>query len=346
MPFVRLSALCLLALLATSLQAENIAATDPLFRETDALQVTLTAPLTTLLKERSTEEYAAAVFEVSDGDGDALSFDVKIRARGHLRHEICVVPPLLVNFKKSDVKGTLFHKQDKLKLVVHCGDSIRYEQALVREYLAYRILNLITPASFQARLLRVRYVDNEGKRKDQVRYAYFMEHKNRLGKRIDAKDLKIEETEIELLQPDHLNLTSVFQYFIGNTDFSPVAPSPYDECCHNYDLFKNDSELLVAIPYDFDQSGFINAPYAAPSEQFPITSVRQRIYRGRCVNNEHIPATLQRFQEIRESIFTLLQEHEGLTSMTRKSLLQYVENFYDIIDDPRKVEKYMTGKCI
>lgn len=346
MPFVRLSALCLLALLATSLQAENIAATDPLFRETDALQVTLTAPLTTLLKERSTEEYAAAVFEVSDGDGDALSFDVKIRARGHLRHEICVVPPLLVNFKKSDVKGTLFHKQDKLKLVVHCGDSIRYEQALVREYLAYRILNLITPASFQARLLRVRYVDNEGKRKDQVRYAYFMEHKNRLGKRIDAKDLKIEETEIELLQPDHLNLTSVFQYLIGNTDFSPVAPSPYDECCHNYDLFKNDSDLLVAIPYDFDQSGFINAPYAAPSEQFPITSVRQRIYRGRCVNNEHIPATLQRFQEIRESIFTLLQEHEGLTSMTRKSLLQYVENFYDIIDDPRKVEKYMTGKCI
>lgn len=346
MPFVRLSALCLLALLATSLQAENIAATDPLFRETDALQVTLTAPLTTLLKERSTEEYVAAVFEVSDGDGDALSFDVKIRARGHLRHEICVVPPLLVNFKKSDVKGTLFHKQDKLKLVVHCGDSIRYEQALVREYLAYRILNLITPASFQARLLRVRYVDNEGKRKDQVRYAYFMEHKNRLGKRIDAKDLKIEETEIELLQPDHLNLTSVFQYLIGNTDFSPVAPSPYDECCHNYDLFKNDSDLLVAIPYDFDQSGFINAPYAAPSEQFPITSVRQRIYRGRCVNNEHIPATLQRFQEIRESIFTLLQEHEGLTSMTRKSLLQYVENFYDIIDDPRKVDKYMTGKCI
>ena len=271
---------------------------------------------------------------------------MKIRARGHLRHEICVVPPLLVNFKKSDVKDTLFHKQDKLKLVVHCGDSIRYEQALVREYLAYRILNLITPVSFQARLLRVRYVDNEGKRKDQVRYAYFMEHKNRLGKRIDAKDLKIAATAVALLQPDHLNLTSIFQYFIGNTDFSPVAPSPYDECCHNYDLFKNDSELLVAIPYDFDQSGFINAPYAAPSEQFPITSVRQRIYRGRCVNNEHIPATLQRFQEIRESIFTLLREHQGLTSMTRKSLLQYVENFYDIIDDQRKVDKYMTGKCI
>ena len=346
MPFVRVSTLSLLALLATSLQAETIATPDPLFQDADALQVTLTAPLTTLIEERSNEEYVNAVFEYSETGGEASAFDVKIRARGHLRREICVLPPLLVNFKKSEVKNTLFHKQDKLKLVVHCGDSIRYEQALVREYLAYRVLNLLTPVSFQVRLLRVRYVDSEGKRKDQVRYAYFLEHKNRLGNRIGAKDIKIEETEVELLQPDHLNLTSVFQYLIGNTDFSPVAPSPYDECCHNYDLFDNESELLVAIPYDFDQAGFVNAPYAAPSEQFPITNVRQRIYRGRCVNNEFIPASLQSFQETYDSIYALLQEHEGLTSMNRRSLVQYVDNFFELIGDPRKVEKYISNKCI
>lgn len=346
MSFDRVLTLSLLALLAASSQAEDIAKPDPLFQDTDALQVTLTAPLTTLLKERSTEEYVAAVFEYAEGDSEPHTVDIKLRARGHLRREVCVVPPLLVNFKKSEVKNTLFHKQDKLKLVVHCGGSIRYEQALVREYLAYRILNILTPVSFQVRLLRVRYVDSEGKRGDQVRYAYLLEHKNRVGKRIDARDIKIEETEVELLQPDHLNLTSVFQFLIGNTDFSPVAPSPYDECCHNYDLYDNDSGLLVAIPYDFDQAGFVNAPYAAPSEQFPITSVRQRIYRGRCVNNDYIPASLQRFQDVRESIFTLLNEHEGLTSMTRKSLIAYVKNFYKLIDDPRKVEKYMTNKCI
>ena len=346
MPFDRVITLSLLTLLATSLQAQNIGEPDPLFRDTDVLQVTLTAPLTTLLKERSTEEYLKAVFEYTEAGEEPRTLDIKIRARGHLRHEICEVPPLRLNFKKSDVKDTLFHKQDKLKLVVHCGNSIRYEQALVREYLAYRIFNLLTPVSFQVRLLRVRYVDNEGKRSDQVRYAYLLEHKNRVGKRLDAKDIKIEETEVELLQPDHLNLTSVFEFLIGNTDFSPVAPSPYDECCHNYDLYDNDSGLLVAIPYDFDQAGFVNAPYAAPSEQFPITSVRQRIYRGRCVNNEHLPTSLQRFQEVREAIHVLVQEHEGLTSMTRKSLLQYVNNFYKLIDDPRKVEKYMTNKCI
>lgn len=346
MPLTRVSTLLLLVLIATPSRAADVGAPDPLFQDTHALQVTLTAPLTTLLKEKPTEEYVKAIFEFSEADGESRSFDVKVRARGHLRREICTLPPLLVNFRKSEVKNTLFHKQDKLKLVVHCGNSIRYEQAVVREYLAYRILNLMTPLSFQVRLLRIRYVDSEGERKDQVRYAYFLEHKNRLGKRLDAKDLKIDGTEVGLLQPDHLNLTSVFEYLIGNTDFSPIAPSPYDECCHNYDLFQKDGELLVAIPYDFDQAGFVNAPYAAPSEQFPITTVRQRIYRGRCLNNEHLPTSLQRFQEVREAIYTMLAEHEGLTSMTRKSLKTYVNGFYRVIDDPARVEKHMVGKCI
>jgi hypothetical protein len=334
------------ALLAGPVHAAKDGSPDPLFADTEVLQVTLTAPLTTLLKEKSTEEYLQATFEFADDDSGTRAFNIKLRARGHLRQEICTLPPLLVNFKNSEVKGSLFHKQDKLKLVVHCGDSIRYEQAVVREYLAYRILNLVTPRSFNVRLLRVRYVDSEGERKDQVRYAFFLEHKNRLGKRLNAKDLKIEETDIEQIRADHLNLTSVFEFLIGNTDFSPVAPSPYDECCHNYDLFDDKSGLLLAIPYDFDQAGFVNAPYAVPSEQFPISSVRQRVYRGRCDNNEHLAASLQRFQEVRETIYILLEEHEGLTSMTRKSLLSYVRGFYKVIDDPAKVERLMVKKCI
>lgn len=334
------------ALLAGPVHPAKDGSADPLFEDTGVLQVTLTAPLTTLLKDKSTEEYLQAVFEFADGDTGTRAFNIKLRARGHLRQEICTLPPLLVNFKKSEVKDTLFHKQDKLKLVVHCGDSIRYEQALVREYLAYRILNLVTTRSFNVRLLRVRYVDSEGERDDQVRYAFFLEHKNRLGKRLGARDIKIEETDLELIQPDHLNLTSVFEFFIGNTDFSPIAPSPYDECCHNYDLFDDKSGLLLAIPYDFDQAGFVNAPYAAASEQFKISSVRQRVYRGRCVNNEHLAASLQRFQEVRETIYTLLKGHEGLTSMTRKSLLSYVNGFYKIIDDPERVERLMVKKCI
>jgi hypothetical protein len=341
---VRVAVLTCLSLIEFLARADDTG--DPLFQTNDVIEATLTAPLGELGKERDAE-YLEATFELRSEDGESEVFDVKIRPRGHLRLETCKLPPLWLNFKKSQVKGTLFHKQDKLKLVVHCGETIRYEQAVLREYLAYRILNLLTPDSFRVRLLRLRYMDSTGDRDEQERYAFLLEHKNRLGKRIDAKDLKLEETEVETLQPDHLNLTSLFQNLIGNTDFSPIAPAPYDECCHNYELFeRKGQDLLIAIPYDFDQAGFVNAPYAIPAEQFRIETVRDRVFRGRCDNNAHIDVSIARFQEVRDDIFRMLETHEGMTKMTRSSLLRYVNAFYKIIDDPRKVEDRMTEECI
>jgi hypothetical protein len=341
---VRVALLTCLSLIALLARADD--AGDPLFQSNEVIEATLTAPIGELGKEREAE-YVEATFELRSEGEESQLFDVKIRPRGHLRLETCKLPPLWLNFRKSQVKGTLFHKQDKMKLVVHCGDTIRYEQAVLREYLAYRILNLLTPQSFRVRLFRLRYIDSTGERDEQVRYAFLLEHKNRLGKRIGAKDLKIEETSVEAVRPEHLNLTSLFQYLIGNTDFSPVAPAPYDECCHNYELFEPKGEkLLIAIPYDFDQSGFVNAPYAIPAEQFRIDTVRERVFRGRCANNAHIDASIARLQEVRDDIFQLLQTHEGMTKMTRSSLLRYVQRFYKIIEDPRKVEDRMIEECI
>jgi hypothetical protein len=244
------------------------------------------------------------------------------------------------------VKDTLFHKQDKLKLAVHCQDSERYEQTLLREYIAYRILNLATPESFRVRLLRVTWVDTEAQREQQVRYAFLLEHKNRIAKRLNRKDLKIEETSVAALDPMHLNLTSVFQFLIGNLDFSPIAGSEHNECCHNYVLFSNDRDLLLAIPYDFDRSGLVSAPYALPGEQFNIRSVRVRIYRGRCLNNDYIDGSIDRFRAIRNNIFALIETQDGLTRKVRDLVADYVQQFYDIADDPRRVRRVMTKKCI
>lgn len=155
----------------------------------------------------------------------------------------------------------------------------------------------------------------------------------------DLKDLKIERTSVSSIQADRLNLTSVFEYLIGNTDFSPIAGAPDDECCHNYVLFGNDVDPIVAIPYDFDQSGFVDAPYAEPNPKFRIRSVQQRVYRGRCVNNEHVAASLQKFNDSREAIYALVAEQEGLESRARKRLIDY-------IDDPRDVELKIVGNCI
>jgi hypothetical protein len=326
--------------------AAQASAPDPLFQSHETLDVTLSAPLTTLVRDRPTEEYLQGSLTYAGDDGENKTLPVKIRARGHSRHRICDLPPLWLNFKKSQVKDTLFHKQDKLKLAVHCQDSERYEQSLMREYMAYRILNFATPMSFQVRLLRITWVDSEGQRDQQVRYAFLLEHKNRLGKRIERKDLKIDETTVAALDPKHLNLTSVFQFLIGNTDFSPIAKSEYNECCHNYVLFSNDRDLLVAIPYDFDQSGLVSAPYALPGRQFGIRTVRQRIYRGRCQNNDYVEASIDRFKAVRNNIFALIETQDGLTRKVRRILAEYLQQFYDIADDPRRVTRLMINQCV
>ena len=335
--------LCLLSCGTVSVAAGD---PDPLFQSHETLDVTLSAPLTTLLRDRSTEVYLQGSLTYSGDGGEPQTLDVKIRARGHSRHEICDVPPLWLNFKKSKVKGTLFHKQDKLKLAVHCGDSERYEQTLLREYMAYRILNLATPLSFQVRLLRITWVDTEAQREQQVRYAFLLEHKNRLAKRIDRKDLKIDETTVAAIDPVHLNLTSLFQFLIGNTDFSPIAKSDYNECCHNYVLFSNDKELLIAIPYDFDQAGLVSAPYAIPGRQFDIRTVRQRVYRGRCDNNDRVEGSIDRLKAICNNIFALIETQDGLTEKVRRILASYVQSFFDIADDPRRVQRSMIDECI
>jgi hypothetical protein len=251
-----------------------------------------------------------------------------------------------LNLKKSQAKGTLFDNQDKLKLVIQCDKYDRYEQMVLREYLAYRILNVLTDTSFRVRLLRVTYVNTETDGENKLRYAFLIEHKNRLAARLDREDIKLQHTTVAALQPDQLNLTSIFQFMIGNTDFSPIAGPAGDGCCHNYVLFGNVVDPILAIPYDFDQSGLVNAPYAQPNERFRIRTVRQRLYRGRCVNNEYVEASLSRFKEHRDAIYENILEQEGLEEGVRKQLVRYINDFYKVIDDPRDVKRRIINKCV
>ena len=342
----RLITVVMFVFMSISALAEQSEAPDPLFQGDATLEVTIEAPMTTIVRKRSKDDYLPGVFRFTKSDGSTVDLDLEIRTRGHSRHDTCDYPPLSLNFKKSQTKGTLFDKQNKLKLVIHCKRSDRFEQMVLREYLAYRMLNVLTDMSFRVRLLRVKYVNTEKNKDRQVRYAFLIEHKNRLAKRYDLQDLKIDRTSVSSIQADQLNLTSVFAFLIGNTDFSPIAGVPNDECCHNYVLFGKEGQPIFAIPYDFDQSGFVDAPYAIPNPKFRIRSVRQRHYRGRCVNNAYVAASLQKFRDTREEIYALVNEQEGLQPRTRRRLVDYIDDFYELIDDPEAVEKKITNSCI
>ena len=247
-------------LVISGASAQEARAPDPLFQSADILDVRIVAPMSTLLSKRPFDEELPATFQFTNSAGEAVEFDMKIRTRGRFRRkwDICRFPPMRLNFKTSQTKGTLFHKQDKLKLVTHCQNSSKYTGVLLREYTAYRILNVVTDISFNVRLMRITYVDNDGKKKDDTRYGFVIEHRDRLAKRLNKSVLEIERTSTKALDAPYANLISVYHYLIGNTDFSPIAGAPNSDCCHNYILFQNSGDPITAIPYDFDQSGLLS----------------------------------------------------------------------------------------
>ena len=321
---------------------------DPLFADFETLEVTLEAPFKQLMFERDESSELPGTFRYTDSDGAAVEFDVKVRTRGKFRaqRDTCEFAPLRLNFRTSQVKDTLFAGQDKIKLVTHCNaNSKRYEQTVITEYLAYRILNIMTEYSYRVRLLRIRYVFTDRTREIET-YAFFIERDKRLARRLDKERASVPKLEVASLQAEHGSVASVFQFLIGNTDFSPIAVSRDETCCHNYTPFTADGEVFYSIPYDFDHCGLVNAPHAEPSSQFRLRDVRQRLYRGRCVNNEQLPATLEQFRQRRAAIEALIDNQSELSRLTRSRVEGYIKSFYKIIDDPKLTKNYLVKRCI
>ena len=147
------------------------------------------------------------------------------------------------------------------------------------------------------------------------------------------------------IQTDHLNLTSIFQYLIANTDFSPILGSK-GECCHNYAMFGTDDGPLVAIPFDFDMSGFVNTPYAEPDEGLGIDNVRQRLYQGFCENNRYVEASVAEFLQARDTLYALVADLQQLEPTVRERLATYTDEFYETIGDSQSVEREILDRCI
>jgi hypothetical protein len=321
----------------------------PLFEEDSVVQVTLKGPVTTLMRERPENDELPFVLTVSDAGGSPTTLDVKLRTRGNFRRDrrTCPFAPVRLNFKKKQLGNTVFAGQDKLKLVTHCKDrGLGYKAALQREYLAYRVLNTLNEASFRVRLLEINWIDTDKRDQAVTHFGFVIEDSDDLAARIGREELKVSKTTIAKLDPAYTNLTSVFQYFIATTDFSPITAAPGEDCCHNGKLLARPGELAYAVPYDFDMSGFVDAPYATPNPRFKLRSVKQRLYRGRCVNNGELAATLETFSAHRADIRSLIESHPYLEDRAKRETLLFVDDFYRIIGNPNTRQRHIVDRCL
>lgn len=322
---------------------------DPLFASNDLLEVRISAPLTSIMRHRdSADELAGTLQYQETGSNEVVTLAVALRARGHFRRRqsICDFAPLRLNFKKSQTRGTLFDKQDKLKLVTHCKKSQIYKESLLREYLAYRVFNILTDVSLRVRLLKVDYVDTTKDNRKFVNYAFLIEDEQRFAKRIEMPAAEIRRVTVPELRPEYTNLTALFHYFLANYDFSYVNPEPDEFCCHNHILFGKEGEGYYPVPYDFDMSGFVDTPHSGPPPSLNLYHSRARRYRGWCVNNKYLNASVELFTANRDAIIQLVNADDIQRIGARKSLLRFIDEFYEYIESPDMIDTKLVRDCL
>jgi len=345
-------------LAATALEAQDEAAADslrriaetaPLFASHDVLELRIEAPLTTIFKDRSQEsEYQPGTVSYVDDSGDSVRLDVRLRTRGYfrLKARTCGFPNLHINLRRRQVENTVFAGLNRVSIVAHCQDNKpEYEQFTLQEYLIYRTFNLLTDNSVRVRLARATWVDSDGERDTLTKYMFILEPFEMMAARHGWEVLEVPAVPPSEHDRFGLPLVEVFQFLIGNTDWSPFQKSTDGSCCHNGKLIGTMAGPVFLVPYDFDWSGLIDAPYAEPAPEVGVSDVRQRRYWGICRAPEEFVPVFDLFNERRAAIYDAWRGQEGLEQRRLQRTLEYFDQFYEIINDSGKTRREIVMKC-
>jgi hypothetical protein len=303
------------------------------------LKITLSGNLRDLMTDKgeNPQNHPVAISYLQDGK--EISVNAEARTRGHFRKTMgnCTYPPLLLQFAKSDaLSSSVFKDQEKLKLVMPCvGDDY-----VVKEWLVYKIYNLVTPKSFRARLVSVELFDSKKKKSTSPFYGILLEEDRQMAKRnedvVVRRMVRPEETD----QTTFLKM-AMFQYLVGNTDWSVQY--------QNIKLVAPGTDTLttpVTVPYDFDHAGLVSPPYAKPAEQLNMNSVRDRRYRGYCLQDmKKFDDAIALYNKIKPDIYKLYTDCTLLDAKYVKSTIKYLDEFYETINNPAAFKKDFSYPC-
>src|SRR6266542_821077 len=280
------------------------------FLEENILNVTLTTDISKLLNQKMKKDYyQKAVFNCKLPDSSEVSEEIQINARGIFRRSYCFMPPLKLNFHNS-IPSKLY-SLNSLKLVCPCKTSALNEQYLLKEFLIYKIYNLLTEKSFRVRLLRLTYQDSREKKKPFTGYAFLVEDVDAMAKRNRCKEWKNGKIYTENTQHDQMTMVAVFQYMIGNTDYA----------------------------------GLVNTDYAVPDPLLGTESVLQRVYRGFPRTMSELQAVFDIFNKQKENVYSLIKNFEPLSAQNKKEMIYYLDDFYQTINNQQQAESIFVDNA-
>jgi hypothetical protein len=314
-----------------------------LFTADTPVEITLVGNYKVIAKDRdtlSTTEYWGEV-RMKDANGADLKVPVQLRTRGHYRlaNRNCTFVPLRLDFKKGDVKGTVFDGQDKLKLVTHCRSNDQYDEYMVREYLAYKVHNLITPRSYRARMARVTYVDSATGNPLETRNGVFLEHEDDVARRMEGEIVDIRRALFDDVDQNQILELAIFAAFIGHVDWSLAA-------LHNVRLVRQQNGNFMPVLYDMDFTGLVSTKYSIPDPRLGIRSVKDRLYRGPCKLPEELASFFTPYRENKEAILKLYDDTPGLDNRYRNDAKNWLTQWFKLLESPRDAKWMFKDNCV
>lgn len=275
--------------------------------------------------------------KMQGGTWDSLK--IGVRARGIYRRENCYFTPLRLKVSKSDGKGNLFEGNKSLKLVLPCMNNDGKNPLVIKEYICYKMYEVVTPYYFNTRLVNIALTEMDGKKtKNAQLTGILIEDDDVVAKRHHAKVVEMK------LHPKALNDTAslyhdIFQFMIGNTDWSTAFQ-------HNAKLIFKEPRTYIPLTYDFDMSGFVDAPYAVVAPELGITNVKERLYRGFCRKEPVVQAVRQEYLKKEPQIMAIIDSFEKeFNPKDFKVMRKYIEDFYAIMKNDAKFGQLIVQGC-
>lgn len=302
------------------------------FEDKRTLKVTISTDIKDLASEKKSLKPVGASVTFNFPDSSFISDSIKIKHRGNFRKENCYLASLMLQF--NNPKSSNFPSFKRLKLVGGCGKNKNDEQYLLKEYMVYQLYNILTDYSFRVRLMDVNYIDTKNKVKPYSQFAFVIEDVDDLAKRNKCKEKKFVRATPNSTKSSETTLVNMFQYMIGNTDWS----IPF---FHNMKLLvpkKDTNSLPIPVAYDFDVSGFVNPPYAEPPPDLGIEKVTQRLYRGFPKPIEELRVIINLFLQKEIEFYDLINNFNLLSQSTKKEMLAYLDEFFKIIKNEAEVK--------
>ncbi len=280
-------------------------------------KILLEADITNIIAGKKTNQYFPGTLTTEDG----TIYKVELKPRGRYRRKVAEIPPLKIKFKKKDITASGLDTFNEIKLVLPCYDTDLGDQLLVKEYLAYKMFESITGASTKARLIKLSIRDLHVEKSKKAMYAILLEDEEEMTHRL--KGTLVEEYGIS---PDSLimnqaALVALFEYMIGNTDWDVSM-------MRNVRLIKStENGKVLVVPYDFDFSGLVGAPYASPSSESGLKTVKDRFLMANGIKEDALKKALQVLKSSRKQLKEICQS-KYLNRQTSEDMIAYLDSFF------------------